>query len=213
MIALVLGASGTTGQELLKQLLTNEKFKKVKVLNRKTLNVSSEKLEEYLVSDFLSISEDHPAFQADVIFCCLGSTLKKSGSREAFRHFDYETVLHLAKMAHRKKVGKFILVSASGANQNSSFFYNKVKGELEVSLQNLNFKNLVIMRPALLIAERAEFRLAEKMAISIFCVLSFFLPKALSRRVGTAVPRLATRMVELAEQKTPPLMIVHSAQI
>ncbi len=213
MIALVLGASGTTGQELLKQLLTNEHFEKVKVLSRKTLGVSSEKLEEYLASDFLSLMEDHSAFQVDVVFCCLGSTLKKSGSREAFRHFDYETIFYLAKIAYRKKVGKFILVSATGANENSCFFYNKVKGELELSLQNLNFKNLIILRPALLIAERLEFRLAEKMAISFFYILSFLLPKMISKRIGTPVPQLAKRMIELAEQKNPPLLIVDPALI
>lgn len=157
--ALVIGGTGLVGREVVTQLLTSEKYNQVKVLVRKSLDISHPK--------FVSIPFDfnHPDASlliADDIFCCLGTTLKKAGSKEAFYQVDYTYPFEIAKIALSNGAKRFAIITSMGADSKSMFYYNRVKGEIEDSLKQLGYEALLIFRPSLLLGNRAESRFGEK---------------------------------------------------
>ena len=161
--ALVAGASGLVGGFLLDALLESPLYREVCSLGRRPLARQHPKLTQRPV-DFARLeSETLPS--ADDAFCCLGTTIKKAGSQEAFRAVDHDAVLAFAKAARKAGARRFLLVSALGANPRSSIFYNRVKGETEEDLKGVGFESLIILRPSLLLGDRAESRPGERAAI------------------------------------------------
>ena len=155
--ALVAGATGLIGDLLTHQLVESSAFDRVKVLTRKALTWQHPRLQEILF-DF-----DHPnslLLQADTIFCCLGTTIKKAGSKDAFRKVDYQYPLDIARLALANGASQFAIITSMGADSHSSFFYNQVKGDIERDLTALNFPTLLIFRPSLLLGDRPEKRLS-----------------------------------------------------
>jgi uncharacterized protein YbjT (DUF2867 family) len=119
-----------------------------------------------------------PAPTASLAFCALGTTIKKAGSREAFRAVDFDAVLAFARLAKESGARGFGLVSSSGGNSSSPFFYLRVKGQAEEAVSALDFPALVISKPGLLLGQRAESRPAERLAQAAAPFLSFLLPPA-----------------------------------
>lgn len=159
--ALLLGATGLIGSQLLSLLLNDPVYNEVKVLTRRSLNIKHEKLREVVV-DFDKLADvDSDLFDTDDVFCCLGTTIKKAGSKLQFKKIDSEYPLTIAYMARKAGAKQFLLVSALGADTKSPFFYNQVKGEVEGGLANIRFPMLHIFRPSLLLGARQEFRLGE----------------------------------------------------
>lgn len=157
--ALVVGATGLVGDLLTHLLVENPAYEKVKALVRRSLGWQHPRLQE-VAFDF-----DHPnglLVQADDIYCCLGTTIRKAGSREAFKKVDYQYPLDVARLGLAGGARQYMLVSAAGADVNSSFFYNRVKGELERDLRALNYPTTIVVRPSLLLGDRREFRFGEK---------------------------------------------------
>jgi len=113
----------------------------------------------------------------DDVFCCLGTTIKKAKSKEAFRAVDLEAPLLLAKISKELGAQKFILVSSLGANKNSSIFYNQVKGEVEEAIKQIGFGSFHILRPSLLLGPRQEERTGEDAAKFFYKVFGFLVPK------------------------------------
>ncbi|WP_134685131.1 oxidoreductase [Brevibacillus migulae] len=159
--ALVAGATGLIGGHLVKQLLDNPAYEKIIAISRRPLGLQHEKLDHRLI-DFNQLEQADELFQVDSVFCCLGTTIKKAQSQEAFRVVDYEYPLSLGRMAKNHGVSNFLLVSSMGANAQSSIFYSRVKGELEEQLIQLDLPSLHIFRPSLLLGDRQEFRFGEK---------------------------------------------------
>ena len=157
--ALVVGATGLVGTELVKLLCNDEKYDMVKVIVRRPLTYSHPKL-VVLVREFEHITQEDVGEVKDV-FCCLGTTIKKAGSREAFKKVDFTYPQSIAALAKKQKVEHFLIISAMGADENSSFFYSRVKGLIEKELIAMDFPQLSILRPSLLTGERNEFRLGE----------------------------------------------------
>jgi uncharacterized protein YbjT (DUF2867 family) len=173
-VALIIGASGLTGKKLTRIMLADKRYSEVKILVRKPLDFIYEKLEQ-ITMDF-----DHPdasKIAADEVYCSMGTTINKAGSKAAFRKVDYEYVYNLAKIAHANGATKFALVSAMGANKNSGIFYNKVKGEIEEAIAGIGFESYFIFRPSLLLGHRSEFRPGEAFAQFFMTTFSFLLPK------------------------------------
>ena len=171
--ALIAGASGLTGSYLLKLLLENEAYSEVKVLVRKSLNIEHPLLQE-IVYDYEN--PDPSVIKADHIYCCLGTTMKKAGSKETFRKVDYEYPLQIAQAAHQNGAEKCALVSAMGANSKSMFFYNKVKGQLEEALKEIPYEATHIFHPSILLGPRKEFRFGEELGKILMKAFKFFLP-------------------------------------
>jgi uncharacterized protein YbjT (DUF2867 family) len=170
--ALLIGASGLVGSELLKLLLESDIYKQVTILVRRPLPIHHEKLQQVVI-DFHKLESYERYFRVDDVFCCLGTTRKKAKTKQQFIQVDYEYTLRAAVLAEKCRVKSFLTVSALGANPRSLFFYYRVKGETEEALQRLAIPSLHIFRPSLLLGKRQEFRLGEKMAGWLLCRLPF----------------------------------------
>ncbi len=149
MKALLIGATGATGTDLLKKLLNDTSFDEVAVFVRKPIAVTNDKLKVHVV-DFDRPEEWSHLVKGDVAFSCLGTTLKAAGSKEAQRKVDYDYQYNFARTAKENNVAHFILVSSFGANSKSDFFYSQIKGELEDAVKKLTFKKTTIFNPGML---------------------------------------------------------------
>ena len=162
MKAIIIGATGATGKSLLPLLAAHSEMERIDCFGRRHPDFSHQKLNSHQI-DFTQPNIWHEEVQGDVLFACLGTTLKAAGSKEAQWAIDYEANLEFAKAARENGVHTLVLVSASGANAASRLFYQRMKGELEQALIALNFPRLIIFRPPLLIRPNSD-RLGEKVA-------------------------------------------------
>lgn len=155
MKALLIGATGATGTDLLENLLNDTTFEKVAVFVRKPIAVTNDKLKVHVV-DFDKPEEWEHFVKGDVAFSCLGTTLKAAGSKEAQRKVDYDYQYNFAKAAKENNVAHFILISSYGANSKSSIFYSRIKGELEDAVQVLQFHKTTIFNPGMLQRKKTD---------------------------------------------------------
>jgi len=149
MKALVIGATGATGKDLVNQLLQDKDFEEVTIFVRKPVDIQNEKLKVHVVN-FENPEEWKSKVKGDVAFSCLGTTLKAAGSKEAQRKVDFDYQYEFAKAAKENNVNDYILVSAYGANPKSKIFYSKMKGELEEAVKKLHFEKITIFKPGML---------------------------------------------------------------
>lgn len=163
MKALLIGATGLVGKELLRKLLLQPEFESVRILTRRPCGLKHEKLEEELV-DFNRTEQWSHLLCGDVLFLCLGTTLKTAGSKAAQFKVDYSYQLQCAEAAAGNGVKSLVLVSSAGANPNSKVFYSRIKGELDEAVLRLPFRQHCILRPSLLLGKRNEKRSGEAVA-------------------------------------------------
>jgi uncharacterized protein YbjT (DUF2867 family) len=164
--AIIAGASGLIGSKLLNILLQQPSYDEVLILVRKELPVEHKKLVQ-LVIDFDKLDEYAQAITGHAVFCCLGSTRKKTPDTAVYRRIDHDYPLKLAQLAKQNGVEQYHLVSALGANTHSSNFYLKMKGETEADIQKAGLKCLHIYEPSLITGERAEYRLGERIVTAL----------------------------------------------
>lgn len=195
--ALIAGATGLVGSELLDTLIQNEAYETIHVLNRKKVNYNVSKVIEHVI-DFNNLASFSPEKPIDHVFCCLGTTIKKAKTKKNFRRVDFEYVVELAGKAKQWNASKFLVISALGANPDSSIFYNRVKGEMEEALQELNLPHLFIFRPSLLMGNRSESRPAEKTAIIVYKVINPLFIGKLKKYKGIKIDKVARAMIETA---------------
>lgn len=149
MKALIIGATGATGKDLVYQLLQDPDFKEVDVFVRKPININDAKLTAHIV-DFEKPEDWKDLIKGDVAFSCMGTTLKAAGSKEAQRKIDVDYNYQFARSAKENGVEDFILVSAYGADPKSKLFYSQLKGELEQQIKDLHFNKVTIFQPGML---------------------------------------------------------------
>jgi uncharacterized protein YbjT (DUF2867 family) len=149
MKALVIGATGATGKDLVNQLLNDKDFEEVDIFVRKPVDIQNDKLKTHIVN-FENPDEWKDLVKGDVAFSCLGTTLKDAGSKEAQKKVDFNYQYEFAKAAKENEVEDYILVSAYGANPKSKIFYSKMKGELEEAVRQLHFNKITIFKPGML---------------------------------------------------------------
>ena len=194
MKTIIIGATGATGKSLLPLLAAHSEIERIDCFGRRHPNFSHQKLNSHQI-DFTQPNIWHEEVQGDVLFACLGTTLKAAGSKEAQWAVDYEANFEFAKVARENGVNTLVLVSASGANVASRLFYQRMKGELEQALIALNFPRFIIFRPPLLIRPNSD-RLGEKVAERIFRVLNRI--GMLKNQRPLAVEKLAQAMLKVA---------------
>ena len=200
--AIVLGASGLVGARLLARLREESHYDHIRVLTRRPLGVGGGKVEEQVV-DFDAPGAD--ALGGDDLFCCLGTTIKKAGSEEAFRRVDHDYPLAFARAALAAGVGRMLVVTAVGASASSGIFYNRVKGELEAALGALGFpRGLGILRPSMLLGERGESRPGEAVGKAVMGALSFAFAGGLKKYRAIAGDDVAKAMVHIAVHDAAP---------
>ena len=169
--AIVIGATGLTGTQLVAQLLKDSRFDTVKVFVRRSTGIKNAKLAEHIV-DFNSPDDFKKLVTGDVLYSAMGTTLKVAGSKEAQYLIDYTYQYNIAKIAAANGVGTFVLVSAAGSNPSSKVFYSKIKGELERDVKLLPFDAIHIIRPGMLAGDRKEHRGGEKIGIAVMKLVS-----------------------------------------
>lgn len=160
MKSLIIGATGATGKNLVDVLLTNEQYSEVHIFVRKAFESDNPKLKVHIV-DFNRPENWKNLVKGDVAYSCMGTSLKAAGSKEAQRLVDFDYQYNFSKAASENGVKDYVLVSAYGANANSSLFYPKLKGELEAAVRKLEFKRTIIFQPGILERENSN-RLGEK---------------------------------------------------
>ena len=163
MKAIIIGATGATGKDLVDLLLQDSAFDTISVFVRRPLSISDPMIETHIV-DFEKIDSWKSEIQGDVLFSCLGTTLKAAGSQEAQWKVDYDYQFNFAKAAHENGVPTFVLMSSMGADPKSSIFYMKMKGQLEEAVKLLGFENVIIVRPPSLIRKDTD-RFGEKIGV------------------------------------------------
>lgn len=169
--ALIIGASGLVGKEIVLSLLEIENYQEVSIFVRKLMEIEHIKLKQ-IVCDFEQIEQFQEELKGDVIFSAFGTTLKTAGSKEKQYHIDVELVLSTLKLAKNNNVKTCCLVSTIGANSSSKNFYLKMKGELEEKIIALNFDKTIFHRPSILDGNRTEKRTMEKIGLSVIRFLA-----------------------------------------
>lgn len=167
--ALVIGATGLVGSNLVQLLLADGRFEKVKIFGRRSLGIQNEKLEEHIIN-FDKPEEWEHLVTGDIFFSSLGTTLKKAGGQNEQYKVDYAYQYWFAKAASKNQIPVYVLVSAPGASPDSLLFYSRMKGTLERDVKQLDFENITFIQPGLLHGDRNESRTGETIA---YKVLSF----------------------------------------
>lgn len=211
--AVIVGATGLVGKDLVRLLLNSKKYSKVTVIARKRLSVVHPRLEQQLITfdDFLECPGEW--FQDADVFCALGTTMKKAKTKEKFKLVDYQYVIELGKLAVKYEARKLVVISAMGANEDSIFYYNKIKGMTERTLQELKLPQLVIIRPSLIIGDRNEFRFGEALATKLSGWLSFVFKGKMRKYKPNQAKDIAQAMLKLALLCTEQVRIVTADEI
>lgn len=162
--AILIGATGLVGSEVLNLLLKDDRFSIIKVFHRRRTGISHPKLEEHII-DFEKIDEWRDLITGDELYSALGTTAKKAGSQEAQYTIDFTYQYETAKTAAENGVKKYSLVSSAGADYQSRVFYSRLKGELDDAIKELPFEVITILRPSILDGDRNESRPGEKVGL------------------------------------------------
>lgn len=202
---MVLGSTGLVGGHLVDLLLDDSSIAKVTTIVRRPSGRVSSRIDEQILE--LDAMSRHPdLFAVDQIFCALGTTIRKAGSQERFRAVDLEYPVAAAKLGLERGASHYLLVSSLGADANSRFFYNRVKGELEDRLAALGFRSVTIARPSLLLGERAELRRGERIGAK----LGWLMPPAYKPIEARTVARA---LVDAAREDAPGMRIMESREM
>jgi uncharacterized protein YbjT (DUF2867 family) len=206
---LLLGATGLVGKDVLRQALADERVTRIVAPTRRALGEQHAKLENPVV-DFDALPAQAPWWGCDGAICTLGTTMRRAGSRAAFFKVDHDYVVNSARLARQHGVRSFAVVTAVGANPRSSFFYPRVKGEVERALESLGFPSLTIVRPSFIGGERQERRPTERAFLAVLGAVNPILPAGW--RLSPA-PNIARALIEAAVAATPGRHVVPSSAL
>lgn len=210
--ALVAGATGLIGREILQFLLNADEYDKVTAIVRRSMEIDHPKLNERIV-DFDQLDQYQEVFAADDVFCCLGTTIKKAKTKDAMWKIDVDYPVAIARLASSQGAKKFLLVSSMNANPKSPIFYSKMKGRLEEEIKQIPFVTTAIFRPSLLLGERDEFRLGERSAAAIFTMVPFLFAGPFRKYKAIQGRTVASAMYQVAQMDAKGLTIYPSEKI
>jgi uncharacterized protein YbjT (DUF2867 family) len=199
--ALVFGATGLTGSYLINELTQNNDYSVIKVFNRSSQQYNNEKIEEHLV-DFNKIHEYAHEFTGDEVFCCLGTTIKKAGSKAKFFAIDHDLPINIAKICAVNHCDSFIAISSIGANAKSSNYYLRAKGLMEKDILELDFKYTAFVRPSMLLGKRNESRPAESIGKVVMKLFGFLLIGRLKNYKAIHAKTVAKAMIHILHNQT-----------
>ncbi|MDN5489010.1 MAG: nucleoside-diphosphate sugar epimerase [Acinetobacter sp.] len=210
--AIVIGATGLVGQGLIEQLNLLADCEKITVVVRRENPdfLKFKKVEQFVLDDFLLLNDQDVSGYTHA-FSCLGTTIKKAGSKEAFYNIDFEINAHFADLFEMTET-HLLLVSAMGAKASSPIFYNQVKGELEDYIQKLNLYRFSIIRPSLLLGDRNEKRFLEDVTQKLYGKFSHLVPNSFKYKPVTA-QQVAHTMIEAAQTQTQKIEIYDNLRI
>lgn len=175
---ILIGATGLLGSALLTFLLEDENYEKIKIFVRKASKIQHQKIEEIIIQDFEEIDNYKDFIKGDILFSCLGTTLKKAKSKEKFAKIEVEYPIQFAQIAKENNCQNFVFVSVNKANIDSSNLFKKTKAKLEEELKKLNISNLQILRPSFIIGDRNEVRANEDLWRVLNAAFPMFVPSS-----------------------------------
>ncbi|XMO86231.1 NAD(P)H-binding protein [Algibacter sp. AS12] len=210
--AIILGATGLTGGILLEKLIANDRYLSIKLFSRSKIEGLPNKVTQF-IGNLLNLEQFNAVFTADEVYCCIGTTKAKTPDKDHYKEIDYGIPVTAAKLSKENNIETFLVVSALGANLNSSVFYNKTKGEMERDVQKQNIRNTFILRPSLIGGERNERRTLEKIGLTIFKVIQPLFKGKLEQYKITEPNNIAQAMINLANSTSHAEVIITSTEI
>lgn len=210
--AVIAGSTGLTGSNILEQLDKSNTYTKIILLGRRPPEYNSSKA-SFIQTNFDDLDGIKLPHAVDEVYCCLGTTIKKAGTKEKFRQIDFDAVVELGRWTKQFETSRFIVISSLGANAKSSSFYLRTKGQMEAALKRLNLNSLIIFRPALLIGKRNEKRFTESLAQQIMPLFDKLLIGSLIHYRTVKASSLAKAMIAYAQSKFGDTYIVESGEI
>ena len=198
--AVIIGGTGLIGNELLHLLLDSSDYNKVIAFSKREMLLEHPKLVVNII-DFDQPETYADLVQGDDFFCAIGTTIKKAGSKNAFKKVDYEYPKQFATLALKNGIKQFLLISSLNADENSGNFYLKTKGEIQSFLKNSNFESVSVVQPSLLLGDRKEFRFGEKAGAIVMKVFSFLLFGSLKKYKPIQANTVARALFVLAQKK------------
>jgi uncharacterized protein YbjT (DUF2867 family) len=210
--ALIIGSTGLIGSHLLDLLLESQEYDKVITFVKRDSGIQHPKLKQHII-DFDKPETYKELVVGDDFFCSIGTTIKKAGSQNAFRKVDFEYPKQFASLAQQNKVNQFLIITSLGADANSSNFYLKTKGEIQDFLKNCAFESISILQPSLLLGNRTEFRLGEKMGVYFMKLFSFLFIGNLKKYKAIQSEAVAKAMFIIAQKNYKGFQIIESDSI
>lgn len=210
--AIIIGSTGLIGNYLLELLLADANYSQIIALVRKPVLTKNTKL-IYIETDFKNLDRLSSQINGDCLFICIGSTMKKAGSKEAFLKIDYDIPVNVAHIAKKNGTSSCIVVSSLGADQNSSNFYLQTKGKMEQAIEKLGFQKTVFMRPSILLGNRQEFRFGELIGKIIMKAIGPLFIGSLKKYRGINGKTVAEAMLKVALQDNTGIFKYESNEI
>lgn len=210
--AIILGATGLTGSILLEKLLNDDRYETIKLFSRKKIDGLPSKVKQY-IGDILELDQFKKDFIADEVFCCIGTTAKKTPNKETYKRIDFGIPVAAARLSKANNINTFLVVSAMGANAKSNVFYNRTKGEMERDVLAQNIPVTYILQPSIIGGNRKENRIGEKIGLSIFKLFQPLLIGKLKKYRMIEAEEIAQAIVNLANSTTSKAKIITSDYI
>lgn len=204
--AIVLGATGLTGGIVLKNLLKDQRYDRVKVFSRRHTGVTHPKLEEHILNLF-ELEEAKEDFKADEVYCCVGTTKAKTPDLEVYKKVDYGIPVAAAKLAKQNFIPRLLVVSSLGADAESRFFYNRIKGEMERDVLLEKVPNTYFFQPSLITGHREEPRFFENLSKKVMKVANHLLLGPMEKYRSIHPEQIALAMIAVANDGYPKVRI------
>lgn len=210
--AIILGATGLTGSILLEKLIEDDRYATIKLFSRSIIEDLPNKVKQF-TGNLLELEHFKADFTGDEVYCCIGTTAKKTPNKTLYRQIDYGIPVHAATLSKENNIPTFLVVSAMGANQKSGVFYNKTKGDMEHDVLQQNINNTLVLRPSLIGGKRNEQRILEKIGLVVFkAIQPLFIGKLKEYKIINA-ESIAQAMIHLANNTPHAEVIITSNNI
>ncbi|WP_075591322.1 NAD(P)H-binding protein [Labilibacter marinus] len=196
--AIIIGATGLTGSILLERLIADDSYSTIKLFSRKPCHQKSSKIKEFL-GDIINLEEFKGEFTGDEVFCCIGTTAAKTKDKYVYERIDVGIPSKAAKLAKENQISTFIVISALGADVNSKVFYNRIKGKMEESVLSQEMNSTYILRPSLILGNRNERRIGERLATVFMAILQPILIGKIKKYRGIEATSIAICMHKLTQ--------------
>ena len=209
--AIILGATGLTGGILLQKLIEDKRYSTIKLFSRKKIGELPSKVEQF-IGNILELENFKNDFYADEVFCCIGTTAKKTPNKKTYKKIDFGIPVTAAKLSKENGIHTFVVVSSIGANSKSSVFYSRTKGEMEQEVLQKNILNTYILQPSIIGGNRNETRIGEKIGLVVFKFIQPLFIGKLKKYKITEAEHIAQAMINLANS-TSKKQIITSEKI
>jgi len=210
--AIILGASGLTGGLLLEKLIVDDRYESIKWFSRSSIKGLPNKVKQY-IGNLLELEQFKNDFTGDEVYCCIGTTAKKTPDKSLYRAIDYGIPVAAAKLSKENGIKTFLVVSAMGANKKSSVFYNRTKGEMEQGVLDQGIQKTAILRPSLIGGDRDERRVLEKIGLVVFKIIQPLFIGPLKKYKIVNADCIAQAMLNIANTTSNTNVIITSDDI